>query len=229
MADLPGRPRDNWQRVRITSTLHTVLAVAVAAGDCTMLMLSAGVILFFLPHSVSIVAPHWRDRMLLHMGEGPWKGTHALLIATGLALLVLGFDGASRVPVVLYAAPSWLRYVTLLLMLPVFPLLLATYLPGRLERAVRHPTLTAVTCWAAAHLLADGTLPGVVLFGSFLLWASIDRLSLRQRAPRAIRRAPATRFNDLLAVSLGLALYAAFLCGLHAWLFGVPALDGLAQ
>jgi uncharacterized membrane protein len=188
-----------------------------------MLMLLFGVVLFFLPHSVSIFAPHWRDRVVLLMGEGQWKGTNSLLVAGGVALLALGYAGASRAPVVLYEAPGWLRYGTFVLMLPVFPLLLATYLPGRIHRAVRHPMLTAVQCWAAGHLLVSGTLPEVILFGSFLVWASIDRLSLRMRRASPIRRAPPSRFNDWWAVGLGLALYALFVWRLHQLITGVAA------
>lgn len=184
-----------------------------------MLMLIAGVILFFVPHSVSIVAPHWRDRVVLHLGEAQWKGLYALLAAAGLALLILGFIGTSGR--VLYVAPSWLHRAALVLMVPVFPLLLATYLPGRLQRLVRHPMLLAVQCWALAHLLVVGTLPAVVVFSAFLLWALLDRLSLRHRVAAPIRRAPPSAFNDVLALGIGLLLYGAFLWRVHLWVFGV--------
>ncbi len=187
-----------------------------------MLMLVAGVVLFFVPHSVSIVAPYWRDRMVLMYGETQWKSTYSVVIAAGIALQVLGFIGASQTPVVLYVAPAGLRPASFVLMLPVFPLLLATYLPGRILASVKHPMLTAVQLWAAAHLLSDGTLPAVVLFGAFLVWAVIDRLSLQRRVQTPIRRARAGRFNDFTAVTLGLVLYALFLWRLHAWIFGVP-------
>ncbi len=191
-----------------------------------MLMLVCGVVLFFVPHSVSIVAPHWRDRMVLLLGEAQWKSTYAVIIAAGVALQVLGFIGASHAPRVLYTAPLGLRYASLILMLPVFPLLLATYLPGRILTWMKHPMLIAVQLWAGAHLFSDGTLPAVVLFSSFLVWAIIDRLSLQRRTQPPIRRAPATAFNDVAAVGLGLALYALFLWRLHIWLFGVSPLPG---
>lgn len=187
-----------------------------------MLMLIAGVLLFFAPHSLAIIAPHWRDRMVLHLGEGAWKSLFAVTVAAGLALIVLGFASAMRSPVVLYVSPAWLRHGTFLLMLPVFPLLLAAYLPGRILAALKHPMLAAVKFWASAHLLVNGTLPAVVLFGSFLVWAVIDRISLKRRTAAPIRRAPASRYNDMLAVGVGLALYALFIWRLHAWLIGVP-------
>ncbi|MGH8142641.1 MAG: NnrU family protein [Steroidobacteraceae bacterium] len=189
-----------------------------------MLMLVAGVILVFVPHSVSIVAPHWRDRMVLLVGEARWKSVYSVLVAAGFALVILGFIAAYRAPIVLYLPPAWMRYVTFVLMLPVFPLLFATYLPGRILARAKHPMLAAVMLWSTAHLFANGTLPGVLLCACFLAWALIDRLSLGRRVPAPIRRAPPRRYNDALAVILGLALYALFIWRLHGWIIGVPLL-----
>jgi uncharacterized membrane protein len=189
--------------------------------DYTMLMLLAGLLLFFVPHSVSIVAPKWRDRIVLHMG-GSWKGLYSLLSAAGLILIVIGFVHARRSPLLLYTSPAWLRHVTFALMLPVFPLLLAAYLPGRIQAAARHPMLLAVMLWASAHLLVNGTLADVLLFGAFLLWALFDRLSLRTRVRASVPRLPPSGYNDLIAVVLGLALYALFIARLHQLLIGVP-------
>src|SRR5450631_3780304 len=116
-------------------------------SDCqesTMLMLIAGLILFFAPHSVAVVAPSWRNRMVMHLRERSWKGMYSLISAAGLTLMVLGFAHARRTSVVLYVSPAWLHDVTWLLMLPVFPLLFAAYLPGRIRTAARHPMLAAV-------------------------------------------------------------------------------------
>ena len=109
-------------------------------------------------------------------------------------------------------------------MLPVFPCLLATYLPGRISATFKHPTLVAVKAWALAHLLSNGTAADVLLFGGFLLWAVLVRVSFKWRPARAVPGAPKGRWNDLLAVVLGLLLYAGFVSGLHRWLFGVSPL-----
>jgi uncharacterized membrane protein len=185
-----------------------------------MVMLVAGLILFFAPHSVSIVAPHWRNRMALMWGEPLWKGVYALIAALGVVLIAFGFIAARRAPVVLYVSPAWLRYATLALMLPVFPLLFAAYLPGKILATVKHPMLTAVKLWATAHLLVNGTLADVLLFGAFILWAGIDRASLKRRVPPPIHRAPDRPYNDLLALVIGLALYALFIWRLHALIIG---------
>lgn len=189
-----------------------------------MAWLITGIVLFFAPHSVAIVDAGWRERTVARMGAGPWKGLYALLSAVGLALIIWGYGQARLEPVVVYAPPVWLRHVTLLLMVFVFPLLLAAYLPGRIRRAVKHPMLAAVKLWAFAHLLANGMLADVVLFGAFLTWGVADRISLKRRAPRNVPTLPATAANDAIAVIGGLALYVVFLLWAHRWLFGVSPL-----
>jgi uncharacterized membrane protein len=112
--------------------------------------------------------------------------------------------------------------VTILLMLPVFPLLFAAHLPGRIKTAMKHPMLAAVKIWAVAHLLANGMLADVLLFGGFLLWAALDRVSLKHRAVRPIKTAPPSPWNDAIAVVGGLAVYILTLLWLHRMLIGVP-------
>jgi len=184
-------------------------------------ILIVGLVLFFAVHSVSIIAEPWRDRMAARLGEKAWQGLYALAALGGLVLIVWGYGMARQEPIVLYVPPLWMRHVTLLLLLPVFPLLLAAYLPGRIQAATQHPMLAATKLWAFAHLLANGTLADILLFGSFLIWAVADRISLRRRIPRPVPGAPPTKSNDLIAVVGGLALYAVFVLWGHAWLFGV--------
>ena len=189
-----------------------------------MTRLIAGLLIFFGMHSVAIVAPGFRNAARKRLGEGGWKGLYALVSLAGFVLIVQGFGSARLSPVVLYVPPSWMRHVTFLFMLPVFPLLLAAYLPGRIQRAAKHPMLAAVKFWAFAHLLANGTLADILLFGSFLAWAVVDRISLKRRPPQALRTASPGRFNDLIAVVLGLGLYGFFIGWLHLRLFGVSPL-----
>jgi uncharacterized membrane protein len=189
-----------------------------------MVMLIAGLILFLGAHSVSIVAPEWRNRMVARMGEQKWQAVYGLVAIAGFVLIVWGYGLARQEPVVLYVPPIWLRHLLLLLMVPVFPLLLAAYLPGRIQSATKHPMLAAVKLWAFAHLLANGTLADLVLFGSFLAWAVVDRISMKWRMPLPVQGAPPSKANDIIAVAAGLALYAAFLFGLHRWLIGVSPL-----
>ena len=109
-------------------------------------------------------------------------------------------------------------------MVPVFPLLIAAYFPGRLRELTHHPMLLAVKCWALAHLLIGGMAHQVLVFGAFLLWAGIDRMSLKRRPPRAIRTAPVSAWNDRIAIVGGLALYVIVAVWAHRLLFGVSPL-----
>ena len=181
-----------------------------------------GLVSFFGAHSVSIVNDPWRNRMAASMGEWTWKGLYALVAIAGFVLIVLGYGLARQDPVVLYTPPAWLHPVAMVLLIPVFPLLLAAYLPGRIQTAARHPMLVATKLWAVAHLLANGMLADVLLFGAFLVWAVLDRISMKHRTQRATPSLPRARANDIIAVVGGLALYAAFVLWLHGGLIGVP-------
>lgn len=187
-----------------------------------MNLLLIGLALFIAVHSIAIINAPWRDRMAARLGEWPWKAVYSLIALAGFVLIVWGYGQARAEPVVFYTSPLWLRYVAIVALVPVFPLLFATYLPGRIQTATRHPMLVAVKLWAVAHLLANGTLADVVLFGSLLAWAVVDRISLKRRAPPFVPRLPASPLNDVIAVVGGLALYAAFILGVHEWLIGTP-------
>ena len=190
-----------------------------------MAILIAGLVIFLGVHSISIVAPGLRERARGSLGEGPWRGIYSLAALLGLVLIVYGFGLARQTPVVLYTPPYWLRHVTFLFLLPVFPLILAAYLPGRIKTAMKHPMLAAVKFWAFGHLLSNGMLADVLLFGGFLVWAVIDRISLKRRpGGRAIATAPPGKFNDVIAVVVGLAIYVIFIGWAHRWLFGVSPL-----
>ena len=156
-----------------------------------MSLLIFGLVLFLGVHSVAIVSPTLRARAIHQLGMRAWKGSYALVSLVGFVLICYGFGLARQAPVIVYSPPTWLRQVALIVMLPVFPLLVAAYLPGRIKTALKHPMLAAVKFWAFAHLLANGSLADVVLFGGFLGWAVLDRVSLKGRsAPQVLRSAP---------------------------------------
>ena len=180
-------------------------------------------VVFLGVHSISILAPNLRAGTRERLGEGGWKVLYSLVSLAGLVMIVYGFSLARQSPVVLYTPPVWMRHITLLLMLPVFPLFLASNLPGRIRTATKHPMLAAVKLWAFAHLLANGLLSDVLLFGGFLAWAIADRISLKRRT-QSLRILPAGRFNDAIAVVLGLGLYVVFILWAHLRLFGVSPL-----
>lgn len=197
-----------------------------------MSVLILGLLLFLGVHSVAIVAPGVRERWVGRLGENAWKGLYSLVSALGLGLIVWGYTLAREDPVWVYSLPAGMRHLAALLMLPVFVLLLAAYLPGRIQRMARHPMLLAVKLWALSHLLAQsatgGSLADLLLFSGFLLWAVADRVSLRRRQqagpPRSVPALPASGANDLIAVIGGLALYGLMVAWAHAFLFGVRPL-----
>lgn len=189
-----------------------------------MTYLIAGLLLFLGVHSLAIVAPDWRNAMAARLGAAPWKAIYALVSVIGFVLLVHGYGIARADPVVLYTPPAWTRHLAALLMLPVFPLLFAAYLPGRIKAAVKHPMLTATKAWALAHLIANGTLADVLLFGGFLAWAVVDRISVGKRpavAGKAVA-SPPSLMNDVVAVVGGLVVYVVFVAWAHQRFIGVP-------
>jgi uncharacterized membrane protein len=190
-----------------------------------MTIFVAGLLVFLGIHSVSIVAPRWRDAQATRMGEYGWKGLYALVSIASLVTMIYGYGIARQTPVVVYAPPLPLRHLAFLLMLPVFPLLIAAYLPGRVKRLTRNPMLLAVILWAVSHLLANGTLSDLLLFAAFLVWAVADMISVSRRPNvRPVPGAPASAMNDVIVVVAGLGLYAFMLLWAHARVVGVSPL-----
>jgi uncharacterized membrane protein len=186
-------------------------------------LLIAGLVIFFGMHSMSIASRPARDALVARVGGNAWRGIYSLVSIVGFALIVWGYGVARQQPVVLYEPPTWLRHLSLVLLLPVFPLLVAAYMRGRIKAAVKHPMLLATKIWAFAHLLANGTVADVLLFGGFLAWGVADRISVK-RVPRSgpvPDGGPPVLSHDLIAIVVGLAIYAWFLLQGHAWLIGV--------
>lgn len=186
-----------------------------------MYLLITGLILFFAMHSISIINEPWRNRMVQRIGEMPWQGIYSIVSIVGFVLIVQGYGIARQHPVILYTPPNGLRHVSLVLMVFVFPLLFATYIPGKIRDTVKHPMLVAIKTWAVAHLLVNGSLADVILFGSFLAWAVVDRISMKHRIQRPVTPIRSNGFNDVIALVLGMVLYVVFVLWLHAWLIGV--------
>ncbi len=188
-----------------------------------MLYLVIGLIVFLGIHSLAIVSPAGRLALIGKLGLLPYKLLYSVIAIAGLVLIIHGWGQARLDPVVLYNPPRFLLHVNNLLMLFVFPMLLAAYLPGRIQTTLKHPMLVAVKTWALAHLLVNGTLAAVLLFGGFLAWAVADRISMKRRPPQSTPRLPQWKFNDIIVVVAGLAIHVAFIFWLHPLLIGVPA------
>ena len=188
-----------------------------------MKFLVLGLALFLLVHSIPM-AGALHAGLVARIGANGWRGLHSLISAVGLGLIVWGFGQARFEGASMWFEPQkGMRHATLLVLLPVFPLLFAAYLPGWIKARVVHPMLTAVILWAIGHLVYVGSAPAVTLFSAFAAWAIADRLSLARRKP-GTGEVPAFGRNDVIAVVLGLAVYALFVFWAHLWLIGVSPL-----
>ncbi|MEO8753355.1 MAG: NnrU family protein [Casimicrobiaceae bacterium] len=188
-----------------------------------MTPLVAGLVLFLGVHCIRIFADGWRSAQVARLGEGKWKGIYSLLSGIGLVLLVWGYGQARLDTIALWHPPLWTRHVAALLTLPAFVLMAAGNMPGtRIKAALGHPFVLGVKLWAFAHLLANGTLADVVLFGSFLAWAIVDFASLRRRdRANGTVYPPGTLARDALATAIGVVAWVVFAFWLHGLLIGV--------
>ena len=189
-------------------------------------MLVLGLVLFLGVHSTRIVAEGWRTRSIARWGEGPWKGLYSLVSALGLVLLVWGYGLARQQPVLLWTPPRGMNHLAALLTLVAFVLLAAAYVPRNgIKARLHHPMLLGVKVWALAHLLSNGTLADLVLFGAFLAWAVLDFRAARQRDRLAgTTYPPGQAAGTIGTLVVGVAAWAAFAFWLHAWLIGVRPL-----
>ncbi|KRD52784.1 NnrU family protein [Ensifer sp. ENS10] len=189
-----------------------------------MAILVFGIIIFLGVHLIRVVAPGFRAGIIESRGKGTWMGIYAILSLIGLCLIIYGFGQARGETGMLYNPPVFLRHIALLLMLFAFVFLAAGFLPaGRIAVAVKHPQILSIKTWALAHLLANGETSSVLLFGSFLAWAVILRISLKRRERAGERVLPVFKSstNDVLAIVIGLVAYGLFVWKLHEWLIGV--------
>lgn len=183
-----------------------------------MTLLIVGLAIFFSAHLFTALARDTRGRLVSRLGEQAYRGLFSLVALAGLVTIVLGWRSAD--PTIVYAPPAWLRHVTLGLMPFAVILFVASLTPaGRIAAAVKHPMLTGIKIWALAHLLSNGEIRSLLLFGSFLAFAVIDRIAVKRRNT-PVRAAGPVR-NDLIAVVVGLAFYAVIYLWAHPWIAGV--------
>ena len=196
-----------------------------------MMVLIVGLILFLGVHLVP-TSPELRNGLQERIGEIPYKIIFSLLSLAGLIVIVLGYHKLQLHPgknPTLWEPPIWTRHIAVGLMLPAMILLVASVIPSRIRTAVRHPMLIAIKTWAFAHLIANGDLGALLLFGSFLAFAVYDRISVKRRGAKGPLGSaePSSAINDVVVVVLGIALYAALLLGGHQWLIGVSPMPEL--
>ncbi|MBU3725394.1 MAG: protein NrnU [Burkholderiaceae bacterium] len=188
-----------------------------------MTLLLIGLILFIGTHSLRIVADGWRTQMVTRLGAMPWKGLISVLSLVGFILIVKGYAAARAAPVLLWQSPVWLAHLVSLLTLVAFIFLLAAYIPkNSIKAKVGHPMVISVKIWAFSHLLANGTLADVLMFGAFLVWAVMSFRAARKRDQRdAVVRPAGELLPTLITVVIGSLIWVWFALQGHAWLIGV--------
>jgi len=184
-----------------------------------MWILILGLVIFFGIHSVRMVASSFREARLA-TNERAWKGVYSLVSAIGLGLIIWGWILYRGDAPQIFEPPAWGRHAAMALVLVAF-ILLASYKlpPGRIRVYLKHPFLVGIMLWSIGHLLVNGDLASLLLFGSFLVYAVANRMAVIPRgnpAPVIVRPR-----SDLIAVVSGIALYIVFVLWLHGWLFGV--------
>ncbi|MFH1815838.1 MAG: NnrU family protein [Pseudomonadota bacterium] len=187
-----------------------------------MAMLVLGLVLLLGVHSTRLIAPGLRDAGVARLGLLPWKILYAVLSLIGLVLIVQGYGEARMAPTLLWAPPVWTRHLAALLTLPAFVLMACAYVPGtRIREKLGHPMVAGVKIWAFAHLIANGTLADLLLFGSFLVWSVVMFATLRRRDRAAGVQRPGSASRDAIAIVVGVAGWAVFAGWLHLALIGV--------
>lgn len=190
-----------------------------------------GLVLFLGSHSVRVFADGWRTAKLEEWGEKPYKGLYSLASLVGFVLLVYGFSKIRWDSPWLWVPPVGMRHLAAVLMLPALVLLVASQAPhNAIKSKLRHPMVLSVKVWALAHLLSNGKVADMVLFGAFLLWAVFSFRAARQRDRLALADASAgegpveNTANTWRVVAIGVAVWAALLFGGHTALFAVSPL-----
>jgi uncharacterized membrane protein len=191
-----------------------------------MSLLILGLIVFLGAHSLRIFAGSWRSAQIARVGEGAWKGLYSLVSIAGFVLLIWGYGRARAATTVLWQPPAWTHYLAALFVLVAFVLIAAAYVRGtRIKSALHHPMILGVKSWAFGHLLANGTLADIVLFGSFLGWAIADFAASRRRDRVAgTVYPPGAAGRDAIAIVIGVAAWAVFAFYLHERWIGVRPL-----
>lgn len=188
-----------------------------------LLVMIAGLVLFLGTHLVT-TRRDLRGRLIARFGEGGYKIGYALISAAGLVLMVWGFAHYRATGWIdVWYPPRMMKHITEALMLPAVILVVASYIRGRIYATLKHPMLDGVKLWATTHLLANGDLGSIILFGSFLAWAVIDRISLKHRADAGAPPIPVGGVrNDVIAVVVGIVAYLALGGLFHPYVIGVP-------
>jgi uncharacterized membrane protein len=190
-------------------------------GLATMIL---GLAVFIGAHAF-VTSREQRAALIARIGEGPYKALFSVVSIVAIVLIAWGF-GRYRATgwIDVWYPPHWTRHITVALMWIASICIVAAYSPGRIKATLKHPMLVGVKTWAVAHLVSNGDLGSIILFGSILAWAVFDRISLKRRADPGGPAIPVGGVrHDVIAVVGGTILYLLLGYLFHPWVVGVPA------
>jgi uncharacterized membrane protein len=179
-----------------------------------MVMLFGGILLWSAVHLAPALAPGARQALGIRL----WKALFALAIVASLVLIVIGWR--NTLPQVIYQPPPWGRWAAIGLMIGSVYLFGAARRPAMIKRVLRHPQLTGMVVWSAAHLLANGDQRSLVLFGGLGLWAIVEMFAINRRDGAWIRPEPPPLSRELVGSVSTLAVFGLLLWA-HPWFAGV--------
>lgn len=192
-----------------------------------MLILVVGLIIFFCLHSVRLVAPQWRESSMASHGAMRWKMRFGMVTLIATAFIVMGYMQVRLEPVWLWFPPVWTRHLAGLLVLVALFFVGSALVPNTtMKKKVGYPMLIAVKIWAFAHLISNGTLADVMIFGSFLIWSIVSFAVYRRRDRKAgvVRDQESGVQFDLAAFTFAMVSWFAIVFYLHQAIIGVSPL-----
>jgi uncharacterized membrane protein len=186
-------------------------------------LLIFGLVVFLGAH-LFVACRGQRAALIARIGEWPYKGVFSLVSLAGLILIGMGYAQYRATGWIdVWYPPRWTYYITQFLMWPASICVVAAYARGDIWRTLKHPMLVGIKAWALAHLISNGDLGSIVLFGSFLAWAVIDRITLKRRSDAGGLPIPAGgKRNDWIAIGVGTLLYLALGLVFHPLVIGIP-------
>jgi uncharacterized membrane protein len=190
-------------------------------------LLILGLAVFMAPHVLTALRPS-RAALIRELGETGYKIGYSVISLIGLVLIGYGYALYRATGWIdIWYPPAWTRHVTVALVWPAIICITAAYSPGRIKTALKHPMLVGIKLWALAHLISNGDLGSIILFGSFLGYAVFDRISLKRRSDAGAPPIPVGGVrNDVIAVVGGTVIYVVLGLAFHPYVIGVKAFAG---
>lgn len=185
-------------------------------------ILIAGLAIFHASH-LFVTKRDARAAAIERLGTNGYRVVFSIVSLAGLALIVWGFAQYRATGWIdVWYPPAFTRHIAATLMLFASIFFVATYIPSHIKTKLKHPMLTSIKTWALAHLIANGDLGSILLFGSFLAWGVMARIAAKKRGDNGPATAPSGYLNDVIVIVIGLALYGVLSVYFHPYVIGVP-------